>query len=552
MSRHLALACLLAVAGCAFFSNSLSGQETSGLGGGLPAVYQGIEVTEVCSRLGIACRAIRGPDGGSWIAIDSDGDVDRVRAEIKRMLSSPPQNAQTPEPPTAGMPAGGPNSGDAGQEFARRREDLVRKGDYAGAARLFLEEIPRVQREYGPHHWMVASYLACAAQDFEKGGIWAEAERLRKEAVAAAERSGDAENISIHRRNLADFYRDREIARRKHEEEQRKREAEERAHIEKEEEARRRETEKRRQEDLRIQQEQERRGMEEEARRQEEARIQEQARIREEQERTRMREEGRRREELRIQQQEEDARRRAAEEQARLQAEEEKRKREESIRKLLSELKPVASDRLATDYGLRAEFKPLGEEYDAPQTAWEQALFAAHASEMARQAANAEEARFYAAESFMTGGKIHVKWSPPKLSLAQERKIEEMGRKIAQNQEQFRALEPRIVDAREEVQTLEIRKNEMTRKRDGAKQNVEAARQTTREAPPERKPEIDNLLALAEQELLDANTQLAAAEQDWNAAKQEERNLSRQQKEIEEQIRQLQEQILAEEKNYRE
>lgn len=235
---------------------------------------------------------------------------------------------------------------------------------------------------------------------------------------------------------------------------------------------------------------------------------------------------------------------------ARLRREEEQRKKEaekraQDIGKLRAEMKPTVTDGPAAGFGLKAEFKPLGQDYPAPRTAWEQVLCAAYLSDMARQAGSAEDARFYAeqAASVMAGGRIHVDWRPPKVSPAQMRKIEEMGRKIAGNTEEVRALTPRIVQAGEQARTAEIRKNEVTLRRDVSRQKVESARQSAHGAAPERKQEADHLLALAEHELHVAENQLVQADHELNAAKLEEQNLAGQQKELEAEIRKLEEQM---------
>jgi hypothetical protein len=417
---------------------------------GLPAVIQGIMVEEVCNKLGVRYRSIYGPDRSPWIAIDNAGDCDRVRAEINRILSSPSQETVPPEPPPMdGTPAGDPNYADAVQNLARGIAELLTRRDFAAAARLYKEAIPGVRRNYGPDHWMVASYLASAARLYVKAGMEAEAEECWKQVVAAAEGSGDPESISIHRRNLADFYEHRDAARMRREEEERKKEA---------------------------------------------------------------------------------------------------KKRAQSIEQLRSELKPIETDGQGAEFGLKAEFKPLGQDYPAPGTAWEQALCAAYLSDMARQAGSAEDARFYAeqAASVMAGGRIHVRWNPPEVSPAQARRLEEMGRRIAENAGEIRTLAPRIIQAGEQAWTAEIRKNDVTQKRDASRLKVEMARQAAHEAPPERKQVADHLLALAEHELIVAENQLVQADQELNMAKLEERSLDAQQKELEAEIRKLEEQMRAE------
>jgi hypothetical protein len=100
----------LSLAAFVFFALAFPvfGQEMSAEGCGLPAVVQGIDVGEVCNKLGVSYRSIYGPDRSPWIEIASASDCDRVRAELDRVLSgqaqaAPPESGA--EPPPSETPA---------------------------------------------------------------------------------------------------------------------------------------------------------------------------------------------------------------------------------------------------------------------------------------------------------------------------------------------------------------------------------------------------------------------------------------------------------------
>ena len=92
---------LLPVFAVAFLAQPGHGQQWEADGPcGLPAVVEGINVEDVCSRLGIGFRPIYGPDGSPWIEIPGAADCGRARAEIERLLAGvPAQGAEAARPP---------------------------------------------------------------------------------------------------------------------------------------------------------------------------------------------------------------------------------------------------------------------------------------------------------------------------------------------------------------------------------------------------------------------------------------------------------------------
>lgn len=79
------------------------GQQREAVGCDLPAVYEGIDVREVCSRLRISYNSTYGPDRSPWIQIVSASDCDRVVEEVRRLLaggtSAPGQETEPQQQP---------------------------------------------------------------------------------------------------------------------------------------------------------------------------------------------------------------------------------------------------------------------------------------------------------------------------------------------------------------------------------------------------------------------------------------------------------------------
>jgi DNA repair exonuclease SbcCD ATPase subunit len=430
------------------------GQGRGSDGCGMPAMIDGVDVKGVCSRLGVSYRSIYGPDRSSWIEIASAGDCDRVRAEVERLLTTSGHEGAPPEALPEGQVPENEEAADRLQadyrEISRQANELYERGEYAASARLAEQTIPLAKKINGPDHWIIASHYGYVAMRYEKAGDLAATEKFLKLAVAAAERSGREETISIARRNLQDFYRDREAARVRQQEEQRKKEEAERAR---------------------------------------------------------------------------------------------------QIQQLRSEMKPLGTGEGAPGYGSQAEMKPLDprKTYPAPPTAWEQALCACHFSAMARQAASAEDARFYSAqaESVMTGGPTYVECPSPKLSMEKQQQVRQIGEAIAAKTVQLHVLDAQIGRAMKRTEEIRARKGETVRKKEQAKQKAADARKELQEAVPEpqRQKELQDLLALAEQELQEAETQLERADQELQEAEKAEKEISGKKDELEHDIGGLQEQM---------
>ena len=127
------------------------GQQWEAVGCDLPAMFEGIDVKEVCAKLGISYQSTYGPDRSPWIQIASASDCDQVRAEIEGILSgTAPGGTGGQEPGNAAPPAD-----DAGQQQARQETPLekwLRENGYssmeeAEAERRATEKKWRQERE---------------------------------------------------------------------------------------------------------------------------------------------------------------------------------------------------------------------------------------------------------------------------------------------------------------------------------------------------------------------------------------------------------------------
>lgn len=123
-------------------------QEWDAVGCDLPALYQGIDVKAVCSRLGIGYRSTYGPDRTPWLQIADAGDCDRVRGEVMRLLSgagAPTVDSSTqPE-----LPANAPSAAGRAETPLEKwlRENGYSSMDEAEADRRAAEKKWRQERE---------------------------------------------------------------------------------------------------------------------------------------------------------------------------------------------------------------------------------------------------------------------------------------------------------------------------------------------------------------------------------------------------------------------
>jgi coenzyme F420-reducing hydrogenase delta subunit len=156
----------------------------------------------------------------------------------------------------------------------------------------------------------------------------------------------------------------------------------------------------------------------------------------------------------------------------------------------------------------KLDFKPLSSQtYPAPSTAWEQALCAAYFSNMAKRSTKDVDVRFYAdqAESVMSGGSTYVECKIPKVSnekLAERIKdinkvYDEMNVKIKDLQD----IEYKISESEEKMEKAELKKEEAT-----TKLNELQIRAAT--AKSEERKEVDDLVAMAQKQLQDAEQEL--------------------------------------------
>ena len=186
-------------------------------------------------------------------------------------------------------------------------------------------------------------------------------------------------------------------------------------------------------------------------------------------------------------------------------------------RKVLSQMQTVGGGKLEPfSFGNpKLDLKPIGQTYPAPSTAWEQALCAAYFSNMAKQSTKDVDARFYAdqAESVMFGGSTYVECKIPKVSneklakrMEEVRKIyDEMNVKIKDLQD----IEYKISESKEKIKNAELKKEEATTKLNELQNRAVTAK-------PEEKAEVEDLAAMAQKQLQDAEQELDQAKQSEN------------------------------------
>ncbi|MEK7314154.1 MAG: hypothetical protein AAB065_06715 [Deltaproteobacteria bacterium] len=185
--------------------------------------------------------------------------------------------------------------------------------------------------------------------------------------------------------------------------------------------------------------------------------------------------------------------------------------------KVLSQMQTVGGGKLEPfSFGNpKLDLKPIGQTYPAPSTAWEQALCAAYFSNMAKQSTKDVDARFYAdqAESVMFGGSTYVECKIPKVSneklakrMEEVRKIyDEMNVKIKDLQD----IEYKISESKEKIKNAELKKEEATTKLNELQNRAVTAK-------PEEKAEVEDLAAMAQKQLQDAEQELDQAKQSEN------------------------------------
>lgn len=158
------------------------GQQWEAVGCDLPAVYLGIDVKEVCSRLGIGYRSTYGPDRSPWVQIASASDCERVRDEVSRILAAEadPGEVEGQDMDDAGSPPPRPRRETEQEKWLR--ENGYASMDEAEADRRTAEKKWRQGREAQERldHELFSSRMRLLEQELRQ-------RILRQEALVAAE-----------------------------------------------------------------------------------------------------------------------------------------------------------------------------------------------------------------------------------------------------------------------------------------------------------------------------------------------------------------------------
>jgi hypothetical protein len=185
----------------------------------------------------------------------------------------------------------------------------------------------------------------------------------------------------------------------------------------------------------------------------------------------------------------------------------------------------------------KLDLKPIGQTYPAPSTAWEQALCAAYFSNMAKQSTKDVDARFYAdqAQRVMSGEPTYIECKIPKVSnekLAKRMKeVEKIYGDMNVKIKDLQDIEAKLTETREKIKDAELKKEEATVKLDELQTRAATA-------SPEEKAEVDDLAAMAQKQLQDA-------EQELNQAKQSESEDLKKKEQIENELGNMKSQMQA-------
>ena len=209
--------------------------------------------------------------------------------------------------------------------------------------------------------------------------------------------------------------------------------------------------------------------------------------------------------------------------------------------KVLSKMRTVGSGGKLEPFSFgnpKLDLKPLSSQtYPAPSNAWEQALCAAYFSNLAKQSTKDVDARFYAdqAQRVMVGEPTYLECRIPQVSneklakrMAEVKKIYgDMNVKMKDLQD----VEYKISESKEKIKNAELKKEEATTKLNELQNRAATAK-------PEEKAEVDDLTAMAQKQLQDA-------EQELNQAKQSEKDALNKKEQLEKELKNMNAKIQA-------
>lgn len=209
--------------------------------------------------------------------------------------------------------------------------------------------------------------------------------------------------------------------------------------------------------------------------------------------------------------------------------------------KVLSQMKTVGRGKLEPFRvgNPKLDLKPIdpGTYPTAHLTEWEKLLCTAYFSNMANQSKSDVDARFYAdqAQRVMSGEPTNIEWRIPQVSNEKlAKKMEEVKKfynEMNVKIKDFQDIEGKLAETREKIKSAELKKEKVT-----VQINELQTRAAT--ATPEEKAEVDDLAAMAQKQLQDA-------EQELNQAKESERDDLAKKEQLEKELENMKSQMQA-------
>jgi len=214
----------------------------------------------------------------------------------------------------------------------------------------------------------------------------------------------------------------------------------------------------------------------------------------------------------------------------------------EQGKKLLSKTQTVGSGGELKPFSFgnpKLDLKPLSQNTypNTRLTAWERLLCSAYFSNMAKQSTKDVDARFYGdqAQRVTVGEPTYLECRIPQVSNEKIAKKMEEVKKIYGDMnvkiKDLQDIETKLTETREKIKDAEIKKEEATTKLN----ELQNRASTTK---PEEKAEVDDLAAMAQKQLQDA-------EQELNQAKQSENDMIKEKEKVENELKNMEGKIQA-------
>ena len=209
--------------------------------------------------------------------------------------------------------------------------------------------------------------------------------------------------------------------------------------------------------------------------------------------------------------------------------------------KVLSQMQTIGGGKLEpfSVGNPKLDLKPIGQNTypTAKFNEWDRLLCSAYFSNMAKQSTKDVDARFYAdqAQRVMSGEPTYLECRIPQVSNEKLAKRMEEVKKIYGDMnvkmKDLQDIEAKLTETQEKIKDAEIKKEEATAKLNELQNRVATAK-------PEEKAEVDDLTAMAQKQLQDA-------EEELNQAKQSEKDALNKKEQLENELENMKSQMQA-------